>query len=396
MKGVVLAVSLALAACDEPSSPPPKPAEPAPVASLARALGVDAGDLEPALDPPAPPGDLPAELAGFTTVDACVAARAAGDPVLGDALEAIGYDTLARDACRSLDAAKSRDAKRCDDILASTLKARCEARVAELAGQPDACPFDVPTHPELGRDASCLALATRDASLCEAAFDRADRASCAATAAHDAAPCKRLPLRADQARCTRDEQRWAPVLPQADAPPRAGGPPSGKVTLTGGAGGFASDAGGLAGDAGGLAGDAFALDVSRGVVVLERLGGLHVVVGSMSKAGAGFLAASPDAPKTFDFELVVPPDPKKAALERALLDVPGRAPIDVGSSAAAAFTVRVTKLEKKRGGAVEVKLDGSLAEGVTVHAEVTTFVRDIVSASAMLGARGGGPSGGLR
>ena len=361
---------LALAGCDR-DPPPPKPADPPPVASFARALGIDAGELEPSVDPPAPAGDLKAELAAFTTVDACVAQRAAGDPVVGDALEAIGYDTLIRDACRLLDAAKSQDAKRCADIIASTLKARCEASVAELAAQPEACPFDVPTRPELGRDAACLALATHDASLCDAALDRTARVTCAALATHDAAPCKKLALRGDQARCARDEQRWATVLPVADAPPRAGGAPSGKVSLTGDAGAFASDA--------------FALEVSRGVVVLERLDGAHVVVGSLNKGGAGFIAASPNAPKTFAFEVVAPADPKKAHLEHAQLDVPGHSPVDVGGSRAGAFVVHVTRLEKRRGGVVELTLEGSLADGLAVKAEVTTFVRDLVSASAMLG-----------
>ncbi len=381
MKGIAAALLLALAACDD-DPPKAKATEVPPVASIARALGVDAGELEPSVDPPAPAGDLAAELTAFTTVDACVAQRAAGDPVVGDALEAIGYDTLLRDACRLLDAAKSRDPKRCGDILASTLKARCEASAAELAGQPEACPFDVPMHPELGRDGACLALATRDASLCDAALDRTARVTCAALAAHDAAPCKKLPLRADQLRCARDEQRWAAVLPAADAPARAGGAPSGKVTLTG--------------DAGALASDAFPLDVSRGVVVLERLDGAHLVVGSLNRATTGFLAASPNAPKTFAFELIAPPDLKKAHLDRAQLDVPGHSLIDVGSSRAAAFTVRVTKLEKKRGGAVELTLEGPLDEGSTVKVEATTFVRDLVGASAMLSAPRGGDPGGLR
>lgn len=381
VKAAGFACFLALAACDR-DAPAPKPADPAPVASIARALGVDAGELEPSVDPPAPAGDLAAELAAFTTVDACVAQRAAGDPAVGDALEAIGYDTLVRDACRLLDAAKNRDAKRCADILASPLQARCEAGVAELAGQPEACPFDVPSHPELGRDAACLALATRDASLCDAALDRTARATCAALAGHDPAPCKKLPLRADALRCARDEQRWAAALPVADAPPRAGGAPSGKVTLSGDAGAFASDA--------------FALDVSRGVVVLERLDGAHVVVGTLNKATAGFIAAPPNAPKTFAFELVAPMDPKKAHLDRAQLDVPGHSMIDVGSPRAGAIVVRVIKLEKKRGGGVELTLGGSLEEGVAVRVEMTTFVRDIVTSSAMLAAPRGADPGGMR
>jgi hypothetical protein len=381
VKAALPLLFLALLACD-PEAPKAKPTEPAPVASLAVALGMDAGELEPSVDPPPPAGDLKAELDAFTTVDACVAQRAAGDPVVGDALEAIGYDTLVRDACRLLDAAKSRDPKRCADVLASTLKTRCEAGAAELAGTPEACPFDVPSRPDRGRDAACLALATRDASLCDAALDRTARVTCAALATHDAAPCKKLPLRADQLRCARDEQRWAAVLPVADAPPRPGAAPSGKVTLTGDAGAFASDA--------------FALDVSRGVVVLNQMDGARVMLGSMNKGGLGFVAPPPNAPKTLAFELMVPGDPKKAHLERVQLDVPGHSMIDVAGSKAGAFTVHVTRFEKRYGGAVELTLEGSLDQGVAVKAEVTTFVRDVVSSSAMLAAPRGGDPGGMR
>src|SRR5258708_7080147 len=64
------------AAGTRPSHPPP-PVPAAPVASIARPLGVDAGELEPAIEPPPAAGDLGAELDAFTTVDACVAQRAA-------------------------------------------------------------------------------------------------------------------------------------------------------------------------------------------------------------------------------------------------------------------------------------------------------------------------------
>jgi hypothetical protein len=110
----------------------------------ARGLGGegDAGDLEIKIDPPAPAGDLKAEIARFTTIDACVAERARVDPIVGDALEAIGYDTFLRDACRVVDAAKANDPARCAAIDASSLEARCRATVAEVSASPEACPWD--------------------------------------------------------------------------------------------------------------------------------------------------------------------------------------------------------------------------------------------------------------
>src|SRR5579884_4198000 len=181
---------LVLAACDRPA-PPPAPlggatdAPAGPIAELAGALGIDAASLEPMADPPAPAGNLEGDIESFTTVDACVRAHPIADPLLGDALEAVGYDTFLRDACRVLAAAKARDASPCASIDASALRRRCEATVAEVAGRPDGCPWDVPTKPELGRDPECVAIATPDARLCAAVRDRAGRAACEGIATHD-------------------------------------------------------------------------------------------------------------------------------------------------------------------------------------------------------------------
>lgn len=365
------AAALALGGCDRDEAPS-KPAEPAPVASIAASLGLDAGDLEPAVDPPAPAGDLRAELDAFTTVDACTQQRAGLDPVVGDALEAIGYDTLVRDACRLLDAAKSQDGKRCAAIDASPLRERCVALVAELAGDGDACPFEIVTRPERGRQAACLALASRDARLCAGAFDAATRATCEALATHDAAPCKRLGLRSDQARCARDEKRFATALTAATTPPGTAHAAQGKATL---------------------GTDAMPLDLARGVVLLDRIDGTHVTVGSMNDVGPSFVVPSPDAPATVGIELVVPGDLKKARLERLVVERPGSPATRVEGSRAAAMHVTVGRLEKARGGAFEVTVDGKVDDATSFHAEATTFVRDVVKARALLELQGLG--GGL-
>ena len=371
----------ALSGCDD-DAPKPMPTGPVPVASLARSLGIDAGELDLGVDPPAPAGDLKAELDAFTTVDACASARSAGDPLIGDALEAIGYDTLLRDACRWLDAAKSRDAKRCGAITASTLRGRCVATVAEITGNPDACPFDVPSKPELGRDATCLAIASHDPELCAGALEWTTPVTCRALATHDVGACKKLVQPADQARCARDVQRWSAMLPPADAPPREAGAPSGTVALTG--------------DAGGLGGDAFPIDVSRGVVVLERLEGPHFVVGKLTASGLEFIKHEPGDPKPFLVELVAPSDPKKARVERLQFEPPGRPAVDLDGSKAGALVVKVARFERRRGAPVELTVEGPLVEGVHVKVAVTTFVRDVVTASARLGAQGGGGAGGMR
>ena len=370
----ILSLLAPVAACDRDADKPAAP-EPAPVASIAKALGLDAGELEPSVDPAAPVGDFKAEMAAFTTVDACVAQRAGVDPVVGDALEAIGYDTLVRDACRLLDAARSQNARRCSEIDASPLRERCEALVAEIGAHPDDCPFEIPTRPERGRMPACLAMATHDARLCAAAFDAPSRATCEATLARDEAPCKHLALRSDQARCARDEKRFASALPAAEAAPGAALATKSKATL---------------------ADQELRADVSRGVVATEHIDGTHVVLGSFSESMTGFLVPSPNTLGTVGLELVVPVDLRKAHVERLAVEQPGKPETRVEGSAAAALTVAVKKLEKRRGGAVEVTVDGKLGDGGVFHAEATTFVRDVVSTRDLLGGRGFGDAGLLR
>jgi hypothetical protein len=386
---------LALAGCDR-EDPTPRPVEVAPRARVATALGLDAADLEPSVDPPAPAGDLEGEIAAFTTVDTCVAQRAAGDPLLGDALEAIGYDTLIRDACRSLDAAKSRDVSRCADILASTLKSRCEARVAELAGDPDACPFDISSRPELGRDAACLALASHDGRLCAGALDPTARVTCEAIASRDVAPCKTLSLRTEQGRCARDEQRWGAVLTAAHSSPE------GPALSTGGTLQQEPAATGSATQG--------QLDVPRGVVLVERSDGTHFVVGAMNDGGQAFLASSPLTAPRLAFEVVVPQDLGTSSdcadgthrpiclawIARSQFTQPGHATTTLSDSKAKALLLKVTKLEKKRGGRIELGLVGAVGEGPVWSAVVGTFVRDIVTARASFGISRFGDDGGMR
>src|SRR5580658_9409690 len=131
-------VAVELAGCD--NSAPSRRSQLEPQPATRPVSGADASDLS-GVDPPALTGDLASEVEGFTTVDACVDRHARVDPLVGDALEAIGYDTLFRDACRILEAAKAKDSKRCLAIETSPLRERCLATVAELAGEPDACPW---------------------------------------------------------------------------------------------------------------------------------------------------------------------------------------------------------------------------------------------------------------
>ena len=283
----------------------------APISRLALVLGVDAGELEGLLDPPAPPGDLKAEIDRFTTVDACVDERARLDPVLGDALEAIGYDTFLRDACRVIDATKANDASRCASIDSSALAARCRTTVAEVSGNPDACPWEIGDRPAVGRSPPCLAVSIREPRLCAGVVDALERATCEAMLARDARPCAKLRGHAAQARCARDAERWRGVLAGA---PDAGTPPfavAGALHLE------STDRTGLAGPAGpaGAAGATGIIDVNlapyleHGVTLLEQRDGARFVLGPLTDTGVDFIAPSPHVGASLALEVVVPPGP---------------------------------------------------------------------------------------
>src|SRR5256885_12144338 len=155
---------LVLAACDE-KKPPPHAEQPTPSA-MVDTLGVDASMVGEGVDPPAPAGDLRAEIERFTTLDGCVAERSKVDPLIGDALHAIGYDTFFRDTCRLLEASKDKKRDTCEKIDSSALRKQCRSWVAMIAQTPDECPLELEGVPSRGRTPSCLAVAAKDPRLC--------------------------------------------------------------------------------------------------------------------------------------------------------------------------------------------------------------------------------------
>jgi hypothetical protein len=394
-----VAFAALLASCDSPDRPVvPSPAgsrgpgETAGGPSLAKLLGVDAGELEAPVDPPAPAGDLKAEIDRFTTVDACALERASLDPILGDALEAIGYDTFLRDACRVIDAAKANDASRCAAIDASSLEARCRATVAEVAGTPDACPWAISRQPTRGRDARCVAVAARDPRLCVAVADALERATCEATVGQGDRSCATLPSRSAQSRCVRDAARWHNSVAGAgdDAHSRAL-EVAGKLHVE------RTDPAG--------AGESFEVDLkpdlTRGVAILEQRDGARVALGPLTEAGLDFIAPSPHVRASLALELFVTSGAHGAVpaarIERAELLVPGRSPLST-PGAQSTLVAKVDKLEAARAGVVAVVVDGALLGASStwrVHAEATTFVRDVVRASDVYGGAPRPGAGGL-
>lgn len=350
---------------EEATTSSPTPLSDARRRAIEQALGVDAGDFSAIVDPPAPAGDLRADIEGFTSLDACVERRRALDPLLGDALEAVGYDTFLRDACRVLDAAKTRDRKRCAAITASPLRLRCEATVAEVTANADACPWDVGGKPDRGRDPMCLAIASRDARLCVSAEDPFERATCSSIARGDDKACAALTSPLDRARCSRDALRWRSTATanaaSTDAlvtigrlrvaPPKALGIPPLDEDMT--------------------------VDISRGVVLREGFSGARIDIGSFD-ADSGFIASSPQAEVRLSLEIRIAAG--GASVDRAELAVPSR-PVLTSPPVGATLRVSVEKPGRARADTLWISVDGDVGDAGAawhVHASLRTFVRDVV------------------
>ncbi len=386
-----------LHSCDDDRRPRPPAVGVAPLASVARWLQVDANALDPGVDPPALAGDFESEVERFSTVDACVKEHAGIDPLVGDALEAIGYETFLRDACRVLDAAKAKDGRRCEAIDASSLRARCVATVAEILGAADACPWEAPDRPTRGRDPLCVAIASHDTRLCAALRTAAARASCEAMAAPDDTPCAGLTSTVEQERCARNAHRWRNALARAAtssvATPARSGSPVGAGELR-----IEVD------DAGPPTEESLASELEHGVVVIEQRDGARFVIGPLSESGLGFVVPAPAERATIALQLFVrgasrgatvgagspsgatsPGRANAAIVERVELVVPGRAPLGT-PLAHSALVATLDELEAVRGGAVRFSLEGAIenASGhFEVHVRGATFVRDVVKASAI-------------
>jgi len=358
-----------LACCERHDEGPRAATHPAASAesreTLQQVLGLDA-TRPPGVDPPPPPGDFRQDVETFTSLDECVERRRSIDPLLGDALEAIGYDTFLVDACRVLEAAKSRDRRRCAAIAASPLRSRCEASVAQITGDADACPWDIPERPERGRDPTCVAVASGDPRLCGSAEDPLARAVCTSIAAGDDKVCAALPSSLDRARCSRDASRWRSAA-RANTAPAEAFAATGRLHLdppkTLGISPLDQDV---------------TVDVARGVVLNAGATGARFVIGAFDDAGSGFLGSSPHAPAKLSLEIRVAPG--GAVVERAQVSAPSRPSVST-PPAHSTLRVAVEKAGKSRADPVWISVDGDIGDGSApwhLHASLRTFVRDVV------------------
>jgi hypothetical protein len=378
------AIAAITAACDRQPSPaeilaahlPPHPAaSPTPDAS-------DTGESPVAIDPPPPPGDLKGDIDAFSTLEACVQSHARLDPLIGDAVEAIGYDTLVRDACTVVGAAKAGDARRCAAIEVTALRDRCVVTVAELAEKPDICPWQNPDRPLRGRDAACVAIASRDPRLCAGALEEDERATCTAVTAHDLAPCAKLARAADRLHCERAAARWRAVI--AAAPAKAAFSVAGELHLETLAGGAGTDVD-------------FGRELGRGLVLQEQRGASRLAIGDAHDEGLDRLAAPMDRHDTVFVDLVVPaagPGGNDAngrsvrieRLEATIRAIPYSLLTSARTASAgdSALGAKVISLEHVRGGRVELSIEGTFGEGPRAskgRLRIATFVRDVVGAA---------------
>ena len=364
---------------DLPKEPPASPS------AIASALGIDAGALVDTADPPPPAGDLKADLASFVNVETCVKERANVDPLVGDGLRAIGYDTFLLDACRLLEAAKDQKPETCEKIDASPMRARCKSWVAMVTQSPDSCPLQFDGVPTRGRNLTCVAVAGKDPRLCTAEPRAVARATCEALAAKDDAKCAGL-LPNEKASCVREITRWRSLL----AAPLAGLTPlpasRGKLTVKGETG--TTDPPTPESD--------LATELARGVVVVTSRDRARVELGMIGESETSRIAPSPNRRPRLGLAVLfepaaTPKDTPKALLERLELEIPGQASL-VYPGAACDCKVTTSRVDRKRGGEFALTLSGTISangRAYRIEVDLATWVRDVVNEQSILGASGG-------
>jgi hypothetical protein len=355
-----------LLACEKDERPPPRvtePPTPAAPSVVASKLKLDAS-LELESDPiVGPPGDLLVEAAAFTTVEECAKKHAPTDPLLLDAIEALGYETILRDTCRTLEALKSKNIGACKPIEVPRLRARCESSYAMAMQDVNQCPM---LGSEEGHDPLCLAIAARTPALCAGVDTFENRVTCEVTFRGDRATtaCSGLGLAA-KVRCERFATRMRGYMSDAKALTLT--PPIFRLALEPEDGSAKIDVD-------------LSREIARGVLVTEARGQRRVRIG-YARHQAGTLYV-PSANQRARMSLVATTGKTlgTATIEHMEIEVPGR-PSYVVPGARCDCNVRVIALGTTRGDDVDIEVSGTvgvLPNVVKVRAQMKTFVRDYV------------------
>ena len=355
----LIAVGLALFACEEPSAPPRED----------RPRAVTPAEEEVA-EEAAPPVAWPTDVRGlredvdaFTTVEACVTAlRERTATAVAEGLTDLGYDGFFDDLCSGLAAVKAGSEEGCDARSISTARAGCRRRLAIVHARPEACPADRVTP---GREPTCVAWASRDPDLCRAS---AESAQCRAVLEGGEGACARL-RPSERERCRAHVQRYASTLGEERvASPAAAAPSVFTINLGGTLGGGAQT----------LERDV----LERGVRVVPR--GCELTIALANPLGEVTIPIGTVEP-TFHLELAIPPG-REAPIELTL--GPSEAVLSVAtpehggltSIAGATGSVTLEQLELRRGGALRGTIEGTLRRGdgeLAVRGRFATFIRDL-------------------
>jgi hypothetical protein len=338
----------------------PEPAEPH---ELMSALGVDAAGIPMNRPDPAPPaGNLLEEAKAFTTLDACVEQRSRLDPLVGDSLRAIGYDTFLRDSCRILEALQKQQKAPCAEISATPLRRRCESTVAIAAAHPDDCPLE--GTPAEGREPFCVAVAARDPRLCVAS--PTNRTTCEAVLAKSEARCTRGGSEGSD--CRREVGRLRALVTGELSKEKP--LPAMKVTLeVQGEGQTESPIPAVVDQS---------PDAARGVVLVKAHDRYVLDVGRLGR--------SEFAPPSMTLRSAMRVSQRggSAVLERFELDLPNRATVIFpGNNVDGKLTFE--PFSPTRGAPLGVTFEGRISTGpstYTVKVRVDTFVRDVISDDA--------------
>ena len=383
---LVIVLAASVAGCENKTQGvPPPPPEPRPAVSAMNLI--DASLLGDPIDPPAPAGDLKQELERFVNVDSCVLERAKLDPLVGDALGAIGYETFLRDACRLLEAAKDKKREVCDRIDSSALRHRCQAWVAIVSQLPDGCPLQFEGLVSRGRNPSCVAIASKDPRLCAAEPRASQRGTCEALVLRDPQKCEEI-APAQRPLCQREVTRWRALL----AAPLEGleklPVPRGKIVVRGTSG--TPDPPSVESDV--------AVDFARGVVAVTSRDRTLVELGTVAESEAARIAASPQKRARVGIAVLLPESSsnrgiesmgkREPSLHKLELELPGEAPI-VSPPVVCECKLTTARVAGARGGELVVQLEGTLhppGKSYKLTVDASTFVRDVVAESAGGGA----------
>ena len=239
-------------------------------------------------------------------------------------------------------------------------------------GDADACPLRFEGKAELGRDATCVAAATRTPALC-AGEDARLRPACDALVLRDAKRCAVLTLDEDRVRCTRESERMASLL--------EGGTPLVTLALEGKGSLEIHGEGGTADPAEGKLDLRF--DVGSGVVLVTTHKESRVLIGS-TDASLSVRATGPNTRTRFGVLLGVVGD--HVEVRELSLAVPGATSTNCPAAKCDVKVKSTGKLEPRRGAPVTLELDGTVGSPPNVfriHAAVTTFVRDVVDENTL-------------